>query len=120
MPGSESVQRFLHEALRVIRAATDVSGDVQKALYWYRNEHLPVFDYKTAEQLVSEERSEDVLPLHRFTRSGRSWMILTALHRITAYRMHVPLTECTYPNGRCRQRAERVRTGTAAARIESG
>ncbi|WP_454872962.1 DUF2384 domain-containing protein [Paraburkholderia xenovorans] len=61
MPGSETVQRFLREALLIIRAATDVSGDVSKALFWYRNEPLPLFDYKTAEQLVSEGRTEDVL-----------------------------------------------------------
>jgi hypothetical protein len=61
MPGSESVQCFLRDALRLIRAATDVSGDVSKALFWYRNEPLPVFGYKTAEQLVSEGRTEDVL-----------------------------------------------------------
>jgi uncharacterized protein (DUF2384 family) len=61
MPASESVQRFLREALRVIRAATDISGDVGRALFWYRNEPLPVFGYRTAEQLVSEGRTEDVL-----------------------------------------------------------
>jgi hypothetical protein len=61
MPGAESVQRFLREALRVICAATDVSGDVSTALFWYRNEPLPVFGYKTAEQLVSDGRTEDVL-----------------------------------------------------------
>lgn len=55
------VQRFLRDALRVIRAATDISGDVTKALFWYRNEPLPVFTYKTAEQLVSEGRADDVL-----------------------------------------------------------
>ncbi len=60
-PASESVQRFLREALRVIRAATDVSTDVKRALFWYRNEPLPPFGYKTAEQLVSEGRTEDVL-----------------------------------------------------------
>jgi hypothetical protein len=60
-PASESVQRFLRDALRVIRAATDISGDVTKALFWYRNEPLPVFNYKTAEQLVSEGRADDVL-----------------------------------------------------------
>lgn len=60
-PASESVQRFLREALRVIRAATDVSGDVGQALFWYRNEPLPVFDYKTAEQLVSDGRTDDLL-----------------------------------------------------------
>lgn len=60
-PTSESVQRFLRDALRVIRAATDISGDVNQALFWYRNEPLPVFDYKTAEQLVSDARTDDLL-----------------------------------------------------------
>ncbi|MBB2983395.1 hypothetical protein [Paraburkholderia tropica] len=60
-PTSESVQRFLRDALRVIRAATDISGDVNQALFWYRNEPLPVFDYKTAEQLVSDGRTDDLL-----------------------------------------------------------
>lgn len=60
-PGSESVQRFLRDALRAIRAATDLSGDVERALFWYRNEPLQPFGYKTAEQLVSEGRVEDLL-----------------------------------------------------------
>ncbi|OTP68765.1 hypothetical protein PAMC26577_32285 [Caballeronia sordidicola] len=45
----------------MIRAATDLAGDVSKALFWYRNEPLPVFDYKTAEQLVSEGRADDII-----------------------------------------------------------
>lgn len=60
-PGSEGVQRFLREALRVIRAATDLSGDVDRALFWYRNEPLQSFGYKTAEQLVSDGRTDDLL-----------------------------------------------------------
>lgn len=60
-PASESVQKFLREALRVIRAAHDLSGNVVRAIFWYRNEPLPPFGYKTAEQLVSEGRTEDVL-----------------------------------------------------------
>ena len=60
-PASESVQKFLRESLRVIRAAHDLSGDVVRAIFWYRNEPLPPFGYKTAEQLVSEGRTEDVL-----------------------------------------------------------
>ena len=60
-PASESVQKFLREALRVIRAAHDLSGDMARAIFWYRNEPLPPFGYKTAEQLVSEGRTEDVL-----------------------------------------------------------
>lgn len=60
-PASETVQRFLREALRVIRAATDISGDVNRALFWYRNEPLAPFGYQTAETLVSGGRTEDVL-----------------------------------------------------------
>lgn len=60
-PAAESVQRFLREAVRVIRAAVDLSGDVNRALFWYRNEPLQPFGYKTAEQLVSEGRTDDLL-----------------------------------------------------------
>lgn len=60
-PASESVQKFLREALRVMRAAHDLNGDVGRAIFWYRNDPLPPFGYKTAEQLVSEGRAEDVL-----------------------------------------------------------
>jgi hypothetical protein len=45
----------------VIRAACDLSGDFGKSVFWYRNEPLPPFGYKTAEQLVSEGRTDDVL-----------------------------------------------------------
>lgn len=60
-PSSVGVQRFLREALRVIKAGTDISGDVNRSLFWYRNEPLSAFGYKTAEHLVSEGRAEDVL-----------------------------------------------------------
>lgn len=60
-PESEGVQRFLRDAVRVIRAATDIAGDVSKALFWYRNEPLASFAYKTAEELVSEGRTNDLL-----------------------------------------------------------
>jgi hypothetical protein len=60
-PGSRGVQNHLREALRVIKAATDLNRDVTKALFWYRNEPLSAFGYKTAEQLVSEGRTEDLL-----------------------------------------------------------
>ncbi|MCU9956073.1 DUF2384 domain-containing protein [Burkholderia sp. BKH01] len=61
LAGSESVQKYLREAIRIIRAANDISGDIQSTLFWYRNEPLPTFDYKTAEELVSEGRVDDVL-----------------------------------------------------------
>jgi hypothetical protein len=60
-PSSASVQLFLREAVRVIRAASDLSGDVGQAIFWYRNEPLQPFGYKTAEQLVSDGRSDDLI-----------------------------------------------------------
>ena len=60
-PASQGVQRFLRDALKVIKASSDISGDVRRALFWYRNEPLSAFDYKTAEQLVSEGRTDDLL-----------------------------------------------------------
>ena len=60
-PGSRDVQDFLREALRVIKAATDLGGDLDRALFWYRNEPLSAFGYRSAERLVSEGRSDDVL-----------------------------------------------------------
>jgi hypothetical protein len=60
-PGSRGVQDFLREALRIIKAATDLTGDLNRALFWYRTEPLSVFGYKTAERMVSEGRTDDVL-----------------------------------------------------------
>ena len=47
--------------MRVIKAATDLNGDLSRALFWYRNEPLSVFGYKTSERLVSEGRTDDLL-----------------------------------------------------------
>lgn len=60
-PESEGLQRFIREAVRVVRAAADIAGDIDRAIFWYRNEPLSVFKYKTAEALVSDGRTDDVL-----------------------------------------------------------
>lgn len=67
---SERMQRFLQDAIKVIQAAADVSGDVQRALFWYRNEPLSPFDDKTAEQLVSDGRTGDLLRYISALREG--------------------------------------------------
>ena len=60
-PEAESVQGYLRESIRVMRAAADVSGTVEKALFWFKNYPIPTFDYKTPQDLVSEQRSEDLI-----------------------------------------------------------
>lgn len=60
-PEAESVQRYLRESVRVMRAAADVAGSVEKAIFWFKNNPLPTFDYKTPQELVSEGRSEALI-----------------------------------------------------------
>lgn len=60
-PGTESVQGFLRESVRVMRAAADIAGSVEKAIFWFKNNPLPTFDYKTPQDLVSEGRTEALL-----------------------------------------------------------
>ncbi|EOH6072930.1 DUF2384 domain-containing protein [Burkholderia cenocepacia] len=69
-PDSETIQRFLRETLRVLRAATDVSGDVERAIFWFKNEPLREFDYKTAQTLVSEGRADVVIKYLQMAEAG--------------------------------------------------
>lgn len=69
-PDSETIQRFLRETLRVLRAATDVAGDVERAIFWFKNEPLREFDYKTAQTLVSEGRADAAIKYLRMTEVG--------------------------------------------------
>jgi uncharacterized protein (DUF2384 family) len=60
-PDAESVQHYLRETLRVMRAAADIAGSVEDAIYWFKNNPLPLFDYKTPQDLVSEGRTEALI-----------------------------------------------------------
>lgn len=60
-PDAESLQRYLRESLRVIRAATDIAGSVEKTIFWFKNNPIPTFNYKTPLDLVSERRTEELI-----------------------------------------------------------
>jgi hypothetical protein len=60
-PNSGAIQDFLQQAMRVIKAATELQGDLRDALFWYRIEPLSAFGYRTAERLVAEGRTDDLL-----------------------------------------------------------
>ncbi|MAM58918.1 MAG: DUF2384 domain-containing protein [Salinicola sp.] len=68
--GAEKLQSFLRDAIRVLAAATDINGSFHDALFWFRNEPISTFDYQTAEQLVSDGRSEDLLRYIRALQAG--------------------------------------------------
>jgi len=42
-PSSERLQGRMREMVKVISAATELTRDIDKAIYWYRNE--PIADY---------------------------------------------------------------------------
>lgn len=60
-PETEGVQRYLRDSLRVIRAAVDVAGSVEKAIFWFKNSPIPTFNYKTPQDLVSDGRADELI-----------------------------------------------------------
>jgi uncharacterized protein (DUF2384 family) len=60
-PDAESVQRYLRESVRAMRAAADITGSVEKAIFWFKNNPLATFDYKTPQDLVSEGRTDALI-----------------------------------------------------------
>ncbi|WP_458526460.1 DUF2384 domain-containing protein [Onishia taeanensis] len=59
--GAEKLQTYLRDAVRVMGAAAAVNDNLQDAAFWFRNEPLSAFDFKTPEQLVSDGRADDLL-----------------------------------------------------------
>jgi hypothetical protein len=60
-PGSEPLQRTLRGMVKAITAATDLTGNVDEAIYWMINEPIPDYRHKTAAELIAEGHLEAVL-----------------------------------------------------------
>ena len=60
-PGSEPLQRTLRDMVKAISAATELTGDVDKAIYWLINEPIADYRHKTAAELIAEGRIDAVL-----------------------------------------------------------
>lgn len=60
-PHSDRVQARLGEIARIIALASDLVGDSDRAIIWFRHQPLAGFDRKTAEELVTEGQGEAVL-----------------------------------------------------------
>lgn len=71
-PASEVLQARLREMIKIIIAASQLTGDIEKAKYWFMNE--PILDYrgKTAAELVSDGKFEAVLAFLEDLRNGAS------------------------------------------------
>ncbi|WP_421928635.1 hypothetical protein [Neoaquamicrobium sediminum] len=69
-PSSERLQGRLREMVKVITAAATLTGDIDKAIYWFRNEPIADYDHKTAAELVAQGHSEAVLAYLRDLENG--------------------------------------------------
>jgi hypothetical protein len=69
-PSSERLQGRMREMVKVITAATELAGDLDKAIYWYRNEPIADYGHRTAAELVADGHAEAVLAYIRDLENG--------------------------------------------------
>jgi hypothetical protein len=69
-PSSERLQVKMREMVKVISAAAQLTGDLQKAIYWYRNEPIADYDQRTAAELVADGHADAVLAYIRDLENG--------------------------------------------------
>ena len=69
-PSSERLQLKMREMIKVISAAAELTGDIQKAIYWYRNEPIADYDHLTAAELVADGHADAVLAYIRDLENG--------------------------------------------------
>jgi hypothetical protein len=60
-PQAPQLQKYLQDMVRVLTAATEMTGDEKRAAFLLRNEPLRAFSYKTADALIQEGRADDVI-----------------------------------------------------------
>ncbi|TWT21100.1 DUF2384 domain-containing protein [Luteimonas marina] len=60
-PQAAQLQKYLQEMIRLLAAATAMTGDEGRAVFLLRNQPLKAFEYKTAEALVQEGRTDAVV-----------------------------------------------------------
>lgn len=69
-PASERLQARMREMVKVISAAAELTGDLSKAIYWYRNEPIADYGHRTAAELVASGKAEAVLAFIRDLENG--------------------------------------------------
>lgn len=69
-PSSERLQGRMREMVKVISAATELTRDIDKAIYWYRNEPIADYGHCTAAELVADGQVEAVLAFIRDLENG--------------------------------------------------
>lgn len=60
-PTSPKLQAAMVDINRVLSAATELTGSVDRALFWFRNHPISEFDHFTAMQLVEKGKAQAVV-----------------------------------------------------------
>lgn len=60
-PHAQQLQTYLQDLLRVLVAATELTGDSKRAAFLIRKEPLRPFGYRTADSLIQEGRVSEVV-----------------------------------------------------------
>lgn len=69
-PQSEKLQARLQDMLKAIAAASEATQDLSKAIYWFCNEPIADYRYKTPIELVSEGHLDAVLAYIEDVKNG--------------------------------------------------
>lgn len=69
-PASDRLQGRMREMIKVISAAAELTADLDKAIYWYRNEPISDYGHRTAAELVADGQVEAVLAYIRDLENG--------------------------------------------------
>ncbi|MDF1482824.1 antitoxin Xre/MbcA/ParS toxin-binding domain-containing protein [Extensimonas sp. H3M7-6] len=60
-PQAPQLQKYLQDMVRVLAAATEMTGDEKRAAFLLRNEPLRAFGYKTADALIQDGRADTLI-----------------------------------------------------------
>ncbi len=60
-PSSPKLQEALGDVVRVLSAASQLTGDVDKALFWFRNQPIPEFGHCTPMQVVEQGKVQSLV-----------------------------------------------------------
>lgn len=60
-PTSAKLQEAMADVVRVLSAAHQLSGNLDAALFWFRNQPIPEFDHYTPLQLVEQGKVQVVV-----------------------------------------------------------
>ena len=71
-PNSQKLQDALVDVVRVISAAHELSGDIERALFWFRNHPIADFGHRTPMQLVEQGKAQTVIDYIESLSAGAS------------------------------------------------